>query len=100
MNLRPHHRIGQPLGRLAEQVRAVPTAGTALPDVQVRGVTLRGQHALAGDLFAALPGASAHGGRYAADAVALGAVAVLTDAAGLDAMGGDLGVPVLVHPDP
>ena len=32
-----------------------------------------------GDLFAALPGATAHGARYAADAVARGAVAVLTD---------------------
>lgn len=100
MNLRPHHPGGQPLGRLAEQVRAVPTGGSALSDVQVTGVTLRAQNALAGDLFAALPGASAHGGRYAADAVALGAVAVLTDVAGLDTMGGDPGVPVLVVPDP
>ena len=100
MNLRPNHPVGQALPRLAEQVRAVPTHGATLPDVQVSGVTLRGQNALAGDLFAALPGASAHGGRYVADAVARGAVAVLTDAAGLDAMGGDPGVPVLVHPDP
>jgi UDP-N-acetylmuramoyl-L-alanyl-D-glutamate--2,6-diaminopimelate ligase len=100
MNLRPDHPAGQALRRLAQQVRAVPAAGAVLPDVHVRGVTLRGQNALPGDLFAALPGAISHGGRYAADAVARGAVAVLTDAAGLDAIGADPGVPVLVHPDP
>ncbi len=100
MNLRPNHPIGQVLGRLAEQVRAVPTGGVMVPNVQVTGVTLRGQNAQPGDLFAALPGASSHGARYAADAVAHGAVAVLTDAAGADAMRGDVGVPVLVHPDP
>src|SRR3954471_8802771 len=100
MNLRPTHPVGQVLGRLADQVRAVPAGGAPVPNVQVTGVTLRAQNAQAGDLFAALPGTSSHGGRYAADAVARGAVAVLTDAAGLDAMGGDADVPVLVHPDP
>jgi UDP-N-acetylmuramoyl-L-alanyl-D-glutamate--2,6-diaminopimelate ligase len=100
MNLRPTHPVGQVLGRLADQVRAVSAGGVSGPNVQVTGVTLRAQNAQAGDLFAALPGTSSHGGRYAADAVARGAVAVLTDAAGLDAMGGDAGVPVLIHPEP
>jgi UDP-N-acetylmuramoyl-L-alanyl-D-glutamate--2,6-diaminopimelate ligase len=100
MNLRPNHPVGQELGRLAEQVRAVPADGAAVPNVQVTGVTLRGQNAQAGDLFAALPGASSHGGRYAADAVGRGAVAVLTDAAGVAHMGGDVGVPVLIHSEP
>ena len=100
MNLRPNHPVGQVLGRLAEQVGAVPAGGVTLPNVQVTGVTLRGQNAQPGDLFAALPGASSHGGRYAADAVAKGAVAVLTDPAGVEALGGDIAVPVLIHPDP
>src|SRR3954471_15368639 len=100
MNLRPTHPVGQVLGRLAEQVRAVPAGGAAAPNVQVSGVTLRGQNAQPGDLFAALPGSSSHGGRYAGDAVAQGAVAVLTDTAGVSHVGGDVGVPVLVHPDP
>ncbi|GAB2454830.1 UDP-N-acetylmuramoyl-L-alanyl-D-glutamate--2,6-diaminopimelate ligase [Xylanimonas ulmi] len=52
-----------------------------------------------GDLFVALPGARAHGAAFAADAVARGARAVLTDAAGADLVGG-LGVPVLVAADP
>ncbi len=63
------------------------------------GVTLRGQDAQPGDLFAALPGAAVHGARYAADAVAAGAVAVLADAAGAAELGA-LDVPVLVHPEP
>jgi UDP-N-acetylmuramoyl-L-alanyl-D-glutamate--2,6-diaminopimelate ligase len=100
MNLRPNHPVGQVLGRLAEQVGAVPARAATLPNVRITGVTLRGQNAQSGDLFAALPGGSSHGGRYAADAVAQGAVAVLTDPAGVDAIGGDAGVPVLVHPDP
>jgi UDP-N-acetylmuramoyl-L-alanyl-D-glutamate--2,6-diaminopimelate ligase len=100
MNLRPHHPVGELLGRLADQMRAVPTGGRAVPNIQVTGVTLRGQNAQSGDLFAALPGSSSHGARYAADAVAQGAVAVLTDPAGVDAMGDQAGVPVLVHPDP
>ncbi|WP_101947196.1 UDP-N-acetylmuramoyl-L-alanyl-D-glutamate--2,6-diaminopimelate ligase [Mycobacterium sp. 3519A] len=100
MNLRPTQPVGELLGRLAQQVRAVPAGGGAVPDVRVTGVTLRGQNAQPGDLFAALPGASAHGGRYAADAVARGAVAVLTDPQGVDAMGADVDVPVLLHPEP
>jgi UDP-N-acetylmuramoyl-L-alanyl-D-glutamate--2,6-diaminopimelate ligase len=48
-----------------------------------------------GDLYAALPGARTHGARFAADAVSAGAVAVLTDSAGLAAAAG-AGVPVLV----
>jgi UDP-N-acetylmuramoyl-L-alanyl-D-glutamate--2,6-diaminopimelate ligase len=99
MKLRPSHPAGHPLTALAEQVRAVPR-GAALPDVRVTGVTLRGQDARPGDLFAALPGATSHGARYVGDAVRGGAVAVLTDAAGAAELGADVGVPVLVAPDP
>ena len=110
MNLRPNHPVGQALGRLAEQVRAVPASGATVPNVDITGVTLRGQNAQPGDLFAALPGGSSHGGRYVADAITQGAVAVLTDAAGVDAMARAAGaanaatavgdIPVLIHPDP
>ncbi|WP_424236443.1 Mur ligase domain-containing protein, partial [Actinophytocola sp.] len=48
-------------------------------DVLVTGATLRAQHVLPGDLFAALPGARVHGADFAAEAVRAGAVAVLTD---------------------
>ncbi|MET0758705.1 MAG: UDP-N-acetylmuramoyl-L-alanyl-D-glutamate--2,6-diaminopimelate ligase, partial [Mycobacterium sp.] len=100
MKLRPSHPLGQPLGSLAGQLRAVPSQGVGVGDVRVTGVTLRGQDAEAGDLFAALPGATSHGGHYVDKAVRRGAVAVLTDAAGLEHIAADVGVPVLIHPAP
>lgn len=105
MNLRPSHPTGVSLGVLADLVSARRVDGSAVRDVRITGVTLRGQDARGGDLFAALPGSRAHGGRYAADAVARGAVAVLTDDTGVHEIaahcpGGDLGVPILVHPHP
>ncbi len=100
MNLRPTHPVGRALGPLAEQVGAVPAGPGTVQDILITGVTLRGQDARAGDLFAALPGASSHGGRYASDAVARGAVAVLTDAAGAELVDDGVDVPVLIHPDP
>lgn len=100
MYLRPSHPVGHPLGSLADLVRAVPAHGISVPDLRITGVTLRGQNARPGDLFAALPGATAHGARYVADAVARGAVAVLTDGVGLAELGGEVSVPVLVAPDP
>lgn len=102
MNLRPDHHDGLPLGSLAALVSAASAGSDAAPDVRITGVTLRGQNAQAGDLFAALPGTRAHGGRYAADAVGRGAVAVLTDDDGVAeiAAHGDVNMPILVHPDP
>ncbi|MCV7285766.1 UDP-N-acetylmuramoyl-L-alanyl-D-glutamate--2,6-diaminopimelate ligase [Mycolicibacterium wolinskyi] len=100
MKLRPSRPVGHHLVPLAAAVGAVPAAGSALPDILVTGVTLRGQDAVRGDLFAALPGSSAHGARYAADAVAGGAAAVVTDPDGAAQLAGRLDVPVLVHPDP
>jgi UDP-N-acetylmuramoyl-L-alanyl-D-glutamate--2,6-diaminopimelate ligase len=71
------------------------------PAVAVTGTTLRAQHVLAGDLFAALPGSRVHGARFARQAVEAGAVAVLTDEAGAALPEvREAGVPVLVHGDP
>ncbi|MGV0744620.1 UDP-N-acetylmuramoyl-L-alanyl-D-glutamate--2,6-diaminopimelate ligase [Mycolicibacterium sp. XJ870] len=100
MKLRPSRPDGQFLAPLAAAVQAVPAAGSTLSEVRVTGVTLRGQDAQPADLFAALPGAAAHGARYASDAVARGAVAVLTDPDGAAQLAGTLDVPVLVHPEP
>lgn len=103
MSLRPSHPAGLPLAAVADLLAGLsvePATGLTAPDIRVTGVTLRGQDAEAGDLFAALPGSSAHGARYAADAVERGAVAVLTDRDGVSEIGGGLGVPVLVHPAP
>jgi UDP-N-acetylmuramoyl-L-alanyl-D-glutamate--2,6-diaminopimelate ligase len=68
-------------------------------DPEVRGVTLASDDVRLGDLYAALPGARTHGARFAADAAARGAVAVLTDRDGLlDAAA--TGLPVCVVDDP
>lgn len=69
----------------------------------VTGVELRAQGILAGDLFAALPGSSAHGASFASDAIERGAVAIFTDRAGLGIVREQfdrLPVPVLVHEHP
>lgn len=100
MNLRPSHPAGSALGLVAEQVAAVPAHGPRVPDIRITGVTLRSRDVQASDLFAALPGASSHGARHAAEAVSRGAAAILTDAAGVAEIGADVDVPVLVHPAP
>lgn len=102
MNLRPSHPVGLPLGALSALVSAVSADAGPVPDVRVTGVTLRGQDAGPGDLFAALPGSRAHGARFAAAAVGQGAVAVLTDEDGVAVIAeeGGLDVPIVVHPRP
>jgi UDP-N-acetylmuramoyl-L-alanyl-D-glutamate--2,6-diaminopimelate ligase len=81
-------------------VLGAPTAGGAdAGAVEIRGVTLASTEVRPGDLYAALPGARTHGARFAADAAARGASAVLTDAAGL-AAAASTGLPVCVVDDP
>lgn len=72
-------------------------------DPLVTGVTLDSRAVQPGDLYAALPGFRAHGADFAGEAVARGAVAILTDLAGADrlelAAGADRGstqLPVVV----
>ncbi|KRE41032.1 UDP-N-acetylmuramoyl-L-alanyl-D-glutamate--2,6-diaminopimelate ligase [Knoellia sp. Soil729] len=70
-------------------------------DVEVTGVTLDSRAVRTGDLYAALPGARAHGADFGAQVVEAGAAAVLTDADGaarLRAAGVEL--PVLVVESP
>jgi UDP-N-acetylmuramoyl-L-alanyl-D-glutamate--2,6-diaminopimelate ligase len=104
--LRPQAGAGVRLPALAAEVGAVPAAGPnqslTIPDLPITGVTLHAQDVLPGDLFAALPGSTTHGARYAGDAVERGAAAVLTDAAGVAEMSahGGCTVPTLVHPAP
>jgi UDP-N-acetylmuramoyl-L-alanyl-D-glutamate--2,6-diaminopimelate ligase len=67
--------------------------GGGAEDVTVTGVTHSSQAVQPGDLYAALPGAKVHGAQFVPDAVARGAVAVLTDPAGVRE---DAGVPYIV----
>ncbi|WP_069848209.1 UDP-N-acetylmuramoyl-L-alanyl-D-glutamate--2,6-diaminopimelate ligase [Actinoalloteichus hymeniacidonis] len=67
----------------------------------VTGATLRAQDVRPGDLFAALPGARAHGADFAEQAAASGAVALLSDEEGVRrARAAGIDLPAMVHPDP
>ncbi len=72
---------------------------TRSPRAALTGVTIDSRQVRRGDLYVALPGASAHGADFAAEALARGAVAVLTDPGGRDAAVAT-GLPVLIVPDP
>jgi UDP-N-acetylmuramoyl-L-alanyl-D-glutamate--2,6-diaminopimelate ligase len=94
---RPAHVTPTPLAELVAAVHAQVVSGDTA--AELTGVSLRAQDIAPGDLFAALPGARAHGGDFAGQAAAAGAVAVLTDAGGAR-LAAHAGIPVLVHPHP
>lgn len=94
---RPVDPVATPLAEVAARVGARTLGAPA--GVLVTGLSLSSQRVVPGDLYAALPGTRAHGAAYSRDAVAAGAVAVLTDDAGAeDARAA--GVPVLVVAEP
>ncbi|GIG38549.1 UDP-N-acetylmuramoyl-L-alanyl-D-glutamate--2,6-diaminopimelate ligase [Cellulomonas phragmiteti] len=95
--LRPEH---PPVRRVDDLAAAfdLEVAGAAAPGRTFTGVTMSSTDVEPGDLFVAVPGLKVHGARFAADAAARGAVAVLTDADGADLVPAD--VPVLLTPDP
>lgn len=96
--MRPRSRVAH---RLTDLVREFGLSGSAEPDAEVTGVAVGSADVQPGDLFVALPGLRAHGADYAADAVAAGAVAVLTDPVGAErAAAAGLGVPVLATAAP
>lgn len=99
---RPTQITPVPLPTLVSRAGATLITGArGAEGVHVSGATLRAQHVVPGDLFAALPGARVHGADFAEAAVAAGAVAVLTDEAGASRPAlRQAGLPVLVHPDP
>jgi UDP-N-acetylmuramoyl-L-alanyl-D-glutamate--2,6-diaminopimelate ligase len=84
---------------LPELLVAVPGLGVhgRLDGVEVTGATHDSRAVQPGDLYAALPGAKAHGADFAAEVAAAGAVAVLTDEAGAARFEG---LPVLVAENP
>lgn len=92
MRVRPSQVPRWGLSELAAQV-----GSTASGEATVTGISLNTGQVLPGDLYAALPGANAHGASYAGVARDKGAVAVLTDPEGA-AMISDL--PVIVVDEP
>jgi UDP-N-acetylmuramoyl-L-alanyl-D-glutamate--2,6-diaminopimelate ligase len=98
-SLRPAETPARLLVDLATRLGTAVVGGL---NVAITGVTHDSAAVLPGDLYAALPGTHTHGARFADRAVAAGAVAVLTDVAGLSVVddAGSLGAPVLVVDDP
>ena len=70
---------------------------TLLNEIEVTGIAQASSAVQPGDLFVALAGEKFHGATFAPDAIAKGAVAVLTDEAGAAQISG---VPVLVSSNP
>ncbi|MGZ4519714.1 MAG: Mur ligase domain-containing protein, partial [Mycobacteriaceae bacterium] len=95
--LRPTTVVSSTVSELAALIEA-RVQGDA-EDVAMTGVSLRAQDIWPGDLFAALPGARTHGADFVVDALAAGAVAVLTDPEGARRTS-VTEVPVLVHDNP
>ena len=84
--------------RTVEAVAAIANATlTGNASTVISGLTLNSNAVQEGDLFIALPGEKAHGADFAADAIARGAVAVLTDAEGASKISD---FPVIVSSNP
>jgi UDP-N-acetylmuramoyl-L-alanyl-D-glutamate--2,6-diaminopimelate ligase len=97
--IRPRHLEPRPLAGLAELLGVGRTEDIRNGFGVLSGVTLDSRAVRPGDLYAALPGARTHGAAYSDQAVASGAVAILTDADGRD-RAARTGVPVFVVSSP
>jgi UDP-N-acetylmuramoyl-L-alanyl-D-glutamate--2,6-diaminopimelate ligase len=96
--MRPTTNPPRPLTGLASMLDA--DSGTARsPHAALTGIAIDSRQVRRGDLYVAVRGASAHGADFSAEAMAGGAVAVLTDPAGREAAVAT-GLPVLIVPDP
>lgn len=88
--------------------RTLKTLGLAashgvLSDPPIGGICVDSRMCKQGDLFAAMPGATVHGGEFIQYAVRMGAAAILTDMDGFQIASKDVGefkVPVVVSSDP
>ncbi len=92
---RPVRISATPLAELADQLGATAPDSSAT----VTGITHDSRAVRPGDLYAALPGARAHGADFVTQAAGLGATAVLTDPAGAERAAAT-GLPALVVDDP
>jgi UDP-N-acetylmuramoyl-L-alanyl-D-glutamate--2,6-diaminopimelate ligase len=97
--IRPDRLPPRPLSGLAELLGVGRTQGVGSGIGILSGVTLDSRAVRPGDLYAALPGARTHGAAYSDQAVAAGAVAILTDPDGRD-RAARTGVPVFVVSSP
>src|SRR5580692_5086846 len=97
--IRPARPVPRPLSGLAELLGVGRAASIGSEPGRLTGVTLDSRVVQPGDLYAALAGERTHGAAYAEQAVAAGAVAILTDPEGRD-RAARAGVPVFVVSSP
>jgi UDP-N-acetylmuramoyl-L-alanyl-D-glutamate--2,6-diaminopimelate ligase len=97
--IRPVRLAPRPLSGLAELLGVGRTENIRSGIGILSGVTLDSRAVQPGDLYAALPGTRTHGAAYSDQAVAAGAVAILTDPDGRD-LAARTGVPVFVVSNP
>jgi UDP-N-acetylmuramoyl-L-alanyl-D-glutamate--2,6-diaminopimelate ligase len=97
--IRPARLAPRPLSGLAELLGVGRTVSIQDGLGILSGVTLDSRAVRPGDLYAALPGTRTHGAAYSDQAVAAGAVAILTDPDGRD-RAARTGVPVFVVSNP
>jgi UDP-N-acetylmuramoyl-L-alanyl-D-glutamate--2,6-diaminopimelate ligase len=95
--LRPEHPSARSLGQLVSEF-GLDHEGS-LDGVEVTGVTLSTADLHPGDLYVGVPGEHRHGAEFAVQARDGGAVALLTDAAGLE-LARDSGLPVVLVDSP
>ena len=86
--------------RVLADVVGAELAGPRMPASTVTGVTLRAAEVRPGDLFAALPGARAHGADFAGAGAAPPAPSPCSPTPPAPTAPGATGLPVLVHPQP
>ncbi|WP_421013891.1 Mur ligase domain-containing protein, partial [Glutamicibacter creatinolyticus] len=91
-HLRPTARTAISWARLCAAVQAQSTSGAG-QDLELTGVSLNPQTVQPGDVFLAISGAKRHGAQFLPDALANGALAVITDAAGEELIGSQAQVP-------
>jgi UDP-N-acetylmuramoyl-L-alanyl-D-glutamate--2,6-diaminopimelate ligase len=96
--MRPAGSPARALSSLAALLGGPGASAGAPPRGVVHGITFDSRRVRPGDLYVALPGSATHGARFAGQAVAAGAVAVITDEAGRAAAEAT-GAPVLIVPD-
>ena len=93
---RPQHPRPTPFGELCEHLGVELQRAT---DVSVTGVSINAAQVVPGDVFVALAGSVHHGALFADDAIAQGALAIITDSQGADMLG-DVHVPIGIHDNP
>ncbi len=90
--LRPDHVVPVSLKAFAEHF-ALPIIGD-VATIELNGISMNTGDLRPGDLFVAMPGKKTHGANFVGKALELGAVALVTDQAGIDQLG-ELPIPVL-----